>query len=381
MNLSRAAICVFGLILMVPEAPAMADDLENQTRALKVIRETAADICNTIAQEGSSQVVELSGDVKAKLGGAVAKIADLGIQGVGKYRTEEFRGPLQQELALAIKDNSNCRFEVLKLLQEKMLGPGKSGQPTKGINTVNTVNAGGDANAVNNVTGGDGNDVSINAVNNVTADGSARGVNNVTASQKATTLQRERPVQSKPANETDRSCPADSNTRREIIAKLSNARSRDFEYGTLIMDLLECKSFNYAVGVALKMRAVDERDGSLSAVAMTAMKDKSFEAARRAIEMIIADPTRDQLSRIFIAEMHRKREADPTEGTWGSDLIQLSYGSLGGVIYNYRTGEISNEFQLCASGRASCASTTPGYNVDPIKSAPGFIPDPPRPKR
>jgi hypothetical protein len=126
MRFGGALIGIAGLTLSVG---AMADDLETQARALRLIRETAADICNTIAQEGSSQSLELSGDVKAKLGGAVTKMADLGIEGAGKYRTEEFKGPLQQELARAIKDNANCRLEVLKLLQEKMLGPSQNSAP------------------------------------------------------------------------------------------------------------------------------------------------------------------------------------------------------------------------------------------------------------
>jgi hypothetical protein len=126
MKLRDALIIMSGLIVLPLGSNVAAQDLETQARALKVIRETAADICNTIAQEGGSQVVELSGDVKAKLGGAVAKIADLGVQGAGKYKSEEFRGPLHHELAAAIKDNATCRLEVLKLLQEKMLGTSKN---------------------------------------------------------------------------------------------------------------------------------------------------------------------------------------------------------------------------------------------------------------
>jgi hypothetical protein len=122
MNLRCAFICIVVSTSLLPETFAMADDLDRQERALKIIRETAADICNTIAQEGGSELVELSGNVKAKLGGAVAKIADLGIEGAGKYRTEQFKGPLQQEVAKAVKDNATCRLEVLRLLQEKMLG-------------------------------------------------------------------------------------------------------------------------------------------------------------------------------------------------------------------------------------------------------------------
>jgi hypothetical protein len=66
-----------------------------------------------------------------------------------------------------------------KVPAAKAAKPGNSGKPTSGINAVNTVRAGGDATAVNNVAGGHGNGASINAINNVTAGGNASAVNNI----------------------------------------------------------------------------------------------------------------------------------------------------------------------------------------------------------
>jgi hypothetical protein len=106
---------------LVVASAATADDLETQAKALKIISETATDICNTILQEGSSQSAELSGAVQAKLAGAISKIANLGIEGSGKYNTTEFKGVMQHDLAEAIKSNAECKLNVLKVLQEKML--------------------------------------------------------------------------------------------------------------------------------------------------------------------------------------------------------------------------------------------------------------------
>jgi hypothetical protein len=102
--------------------PVAADDLDQQKRALGVIQETAAAICLTIPPHGAKQYLEASGEVKAKLGGAAAKVFDLGIAGAGKYIDEQWTGVLQQELAQSFKDNANCRLEVFRTLQNKMLG-------------------------------------------------------------------------------------------------------------------------------------------------------------------------------------------------------------------------------------------------------------------
>lgn len=123
-QLAISRLCTGVIILSFLATPfAHADDLDAQAKALIVIRETAADICNTVAQEGSSQETELSGDVKAKLGGVVAKIANLGFEGAGKYTSTEYKGVLQQQLTTALQNNADCKLNVFKLLQEKMIGP------------------------------------------------------------------------------------------------------------------------------------------------------------------------------------------------------------------------------------------------------------------
>jgi hypothetical protein len=133
MNVRNAIACLSILLTVFVGSPAAAaDDLQQQTEALKLIRDTAADICNSIPLEGSSRTVELSGDAKAKLNGTLAKIADLGIEGAAKYKNEQFKGVLQTELATAIKSNADCKLQVLKMLTDKLLS-GKTGQiPTLG---------------------------------------------------------------------------------------------------------------------------------------------------------------------------------------------------------------------------------------------------------
>jgi hypothetical protein len=111
-----------GCFLILPSDIARADDIVAQARALKVISETATDICNTVEKEGSSQSAELSGNVKAKLGGVIGKIADLGVEGAGKYSSAEYRNVLQQELSKTLQSNADCKLSVFKLLQEKMVG-------------------------------------------------------------------------------------------------------------------------------------------------------------------------------------------------------------------------------------------------------------------
>ncbi len=124
---------------------ARADDLAAQAAALKVITDAAADLCYTISQESASNQIEISGDVKAKLAGLAAKIAELGIEGAGKYTSVESKGVLQQQLADALAQSSNCRLTVFQLLQEKMIGPMKGGfnLPTDFLDRVKLGEAGG----------------------------------------------------------------------------------------------------------------------------------------------------------------------------------------------------------------------------------------------
>jgi hypothetical protein len=102
---------------------ASADDLDTQIKALSAIRQAAADICSTVEKEGRSQSLELSGDVKAKLAGVFAKVADLGLEGAGKFASSQYQNVLHQDLAMTLQKSADCRLSVLTLLQEKMITP------------------------------------------------------------------------------------------------------------------------------------------------------------------------------------------------------------------------------------------------------------------
>ena len=52
----------------------------------------------------------------------MGKIADLGVEGAGKFSSAEYRNVLQQDLAKTLQSNADCKLSVFKLLQEKMIG-------------------------------------------------------------------------------------------------------------------------------------------------------------------------------------------------------------------------------------------------------------------
>lgn len=118
-----AVVMLLGVVLTImPVKQALAQgNLENQAKALVVIREFANDICGTMKTEGSNSSIELSGDAQAKLGGALSKILNLGIEGAAKYRSEEYKNVLQKDLAALIQKSTDCKLDVFKLLQAKMI--------------------------------------------------------------------------------------------------------------------------------------------------------------------------------------------------------------------------------------------------------------------
>jgi hypothetical protein len=109
----------FALFLMQPLG---AQDIEAQTKALKAISAFAAETCgNPLALEGHATDLELSGDVKAQLQGLVARVADLGVTGAGKYKSNDFKNVLHEQLADALKDSATCKLKVFEVLQDKMV--------------------------------------------------------------------------------------------------------------------------------------------------------------------------------------------------------------------------------------------------------------------
>jgi hypothetical protein len=104
------------------------ETLAMQRTALKDITDAAERICNSIPLSGTSQSAELSGQAKAEVNGVIKKVAELGVQGAGKYQTSEFSNVLQRDLAQAIQTNANCKQTVFGVLVDRMI-PARSSGP------------------------------------------------------------------------------------------------------------------------------------------------------------------------------------------------------------------------------------------------------------
>jgi hypothetical protein len=98
-----------------------AQNITAQQAALKEIREAAADICYTVPTTGRQSDINLSGEVDAQLAGVISRVANLGIKGAGQLKNQEYQGVLREQLATTLKDSSDCRKDVFKLLVDKML--------------------------------------------------------------------------------------------------------------------------------------------------------------------------------------------------------------------------------------------------------------------
>jgi hypothetical protein len=128
-------IVIAGVLLVssVGVSCALADDFANQTAALEIITKAAGDICYTVSQEGSRSNIQLSGEARAQLDTAISKVVDLGIKGAGQYKSEQYKGVLQEELAATLKSSIDCKLDVFNKLVNKMLG----WRPPASQNTIN----------------------------------------------------------------------------------------------------------------------------------------------------------------------------------------------------------------------------------------------------
>jgi hypothetical protein len=118
-------------------APSQAQDIAAQQAALKDIRETAAEICYTIPLAGEHRDVHLTGEADGQLAGVISRLANLGIKGAGQFNDGEYRGVLREQLAATVKDSSDCKRDVFKLLVDKMLPAPASAGGRQGINAGN----------------------------------------------------------------------------------------------------------------------------------------------------------------------------------------------------------------------------------------------------
>lgn len=111
---------LFGVLCLLVSARASIANA-NTEEALALITDTAQKICNDVPTAGERQSVEVNGNVKAELAGLLKKLGNVGVSGTGGYSSDEYAGLLQKDLAAALKDNSDCKLTVLKLLLDRVL--------------------------------------------------------------------------------------------------------------------------------------------------------------------------------------------------------------------------------------------------------------------
>lgn len=110
-----AAVVFTSCFLDHPLAQAQSDE------ALKLIVETAKELCQQVPLEQARTGTTLNADLNAKIGGAVGKLVDMGFAGAANSSQESSKGILQKDLVAAIQDGNNCKLKVLEILKEKLL--------------------------------------------------------------------------------------------------------------------------------------------------------------------------------------------------------------------------------------------------------------------
>ena len=109
------------MIWALSAAPACAQGLEDQSRALAEIRRTAITLCPTVDNTSQATRAEAKAQVEATLPGLLRRLMNIGANASGSYANSQSRGVLQDQLAALITSTNTCRLEVLRMLQDKML--------------------------------------------------------------------------------------------------------------------------------------------------------------------------------------------------------------------------------------------------------------------
>lgn len=114
-------ICTILALIFIPSRMVDGANFEAQKEALKEIADFADRICIEYTMEGHNERMELSGKAKVELNNLLKKIADMGIEGAGKYQTETWQGVIQKDLKDLLNNAQNCRLEVWRDLKDKLL--------------------------------------------------------------------------------------------------------------------------------------------------------------------------------------------------------------------------------------------------------------------
>jgi len=135
MNFVKASsvllLCVTGPTLSLAPNNCAAQDNTRLKEALSVITDTADKICQTTSLDYPREKSKLAGDAKAKLNGALSKLADLGISGSGSLESENSKGVLEKHIISAMQTGNMCKLDVFHTLNNELIaGQKKSSRET-----------------------------------------------------------------------------------------------------------------------------------------------------------------------------------------------------------------------------------------------------------
>lgn len=121
-DITKKVLALGGLALGTSIGAIKANAADTRVpEALKMITDTAAEICKSVPLEQTASGTTLSADAQAKLGGLVGRIANLGLSGNAQYHSERSTGVLQKDLAAALQNTNNCKLTVFQTLERDLI--------------------------------------------------------------------------------------------------------------------------------------------------------------------------------------------------------------------------------------------------------------------
>lgn len=121
MKAFRSFVISFAICIKATSFSYASENLNANKQALDMIADFADNFCKEVPLKGTSHSLELSGKAKADLNNLIGKIADLGIEGAGKYQQSKYLGLLQKDLVDGYKSNTNCRLHIWDDLKSKLI--------------------------------------------------------------------------------------------------------------------------------------------------------------------------------------------------------------------------------------------------------------------
>lgn len=114
-------------LMLVSGISAQAADLNSEQ--LRLIRESARDICDTVKDvKGTQTEAQIKGEVGAKIAGAIGKIVDLGGNIGGNLTRSDFEGLSRDATATALAGDRECRERIFNRMFSQ-LSPGSPPPP------------------------------------------------------------------------------------------------------------------------------------------------------------------------------------------------------------------------------------------------------------